>query len=528
MIALRSFFTRTSVEAIPERYRTEFWQEMTFANVRRVRSLLIFAAVACALLVYVVNVRNVLNLSEDDNRIVLWMHLFLLGLSSAFAVVVFVRPLHSPQDVALYHKRVMQFFTVGVIVGPQALIYAIIVTKGHPIFFFAAVIIWYSSLRIEPRVSAMALLLLLAGLWAQLIIFSPPFGDAQFRSAAYLTSAGITVALILSSTFLFRSAVENFRQRKAVEEERNRVAELNTELSAAYLEADTLNQELQYRQEILEHQATEIEIINTQLQEQNEMLMRLDSEKNELLGIVSHDLKNPISAVLGLAEMLQSDADAGTEHASAITEQIVLAANQMLSLVKNLLDVNRLEEGAMTFTMEQFDLSPLVATTVRQYLPMAAAKQITIHYAPEVVSNFVFADKQSVMQILDNLLSNAVKYSPYGKNVFVRVHQSSLDISQSSNQNSPHSTDQSTNDQPSTNGYVRVEVRDEGEGIAKEEQGKLFGKFVRLSSRPTGGEHSTGLGLSIVKKMVEVMNGRVWCESELGKGATFIVELPRA
>jgi signal transduction histidine kinase len=71
-------------------------------------------------------------------------------------------------------------------------------------------------------------------------------------------------------------------------------------------------------------------------------------------------------------------------------------------------------------------------------------------------------------------------------------------------------------------------VQDEGAGLSEEDKAKLFGKFARLSARPTGGEHSTGLGLSIVKKLVEAMNGRVWCESELGKGATFTVELPLA
>jgi signal transduction histidine kinase len=74
--------------------------------------------------------------------------------------------------------------------------------------------------------------------------------------------------------------------------------------------------------------------------------------------------------------------------------------------------------------------------------------------------------------------------------------------------------------------FLRIEVRDEGPGISPQDRKKLFGKFARLSARPTGGEHSTGLGLSIVKTMVEAMNGKVWCESELGKGATFIVELP--
>ena len=104
------------------------------------------------------------------------------------------------------------------------------------------------------------------------------------------------------------------------------------------------------------------------------------------------------------------------------------------------------------------------------------------------------------MQVLENLVSNAVKYSPPGKNIFVRLKR--------------HAE------------AVRVEVQDEGPGLSAEDQKKLFGKFARLSAKPTGGEHSTGLGLSIVKKMVEAMNGRVWCESELGRGATFIVEFP--
>ncbi|MBK9249946.1 MAG: sensor histidine kinase [Ignavibacteria bacterium] len=75
---------------------------------------------------------------------------------------------------------------------------------------------------------------------------------------------------------------------------------------------------------------------------------------------------------------------------------------------------------------------------------------------------------------------------------------------------------------------VRIEVRDEGPGMSADDMKKLFGRYVRLSAKPTGGEHSSGLGLSIVKKLVEVMNGQVWCESEIGKGAVFIVELPAA
>jgi len=104
------------------------------------------------------------------------------------------------------------------------------------------------------------------------------------------------------------------------------------------------------------------------------------------------------------------------------------------------------------------------------------------------------------LQVLENLVSNAVKYSPPGRDIFVRLQRHAQ--------------------------VVRVEVQDQGPGLSAEDQKKLFGKFARLSAKPTGGEHSTGLGLSIVKKMVEAMNGKVWCESEPGHGATFIVEFP--
>ena len=105
-----------------------------------------------------------------------------------------------------------------------------------------------------------------------------------------------------------------------------------------------------------------------------------------------------------------------------------------------------------------------------------------------------------MVQVLENLVSNAVKYSPPRKNIFVRLKKEA--------------------------GAVRCEVQDEGPGLSVEDQKKLFGKFARLSAKPTGGEHATGLGLSIVKRMVEAMNGKVWCESEPGQGALFVVQFP--
>jgi signal transduction histidine kinase len=124
-------------------------------------------------------------------------------------------------------------------------------------------------------------------------------------------------------------------------------------------------------------------------------------------------------------------------------------------------------------------------------------------------------DPNILYQILENLVSNAVKYSPSMRSVWVRVVASEVSALGGSPQNGIQH-------------YIRMEIQDEGPGLSADDKSKLFSKFARLSAQPTGGEHSTGLGLSIVKKLVEAMHGRVWCESKLGKGSTFIVEMPVA
>jgi signal transduction histidine kinase len=143
-----------------------------------------------------------------------------------------------------------------------------------------------------------------------------------------------------------------------------------------------------------------------------------------------------------------------------------------------------------------------VQRVVEEYREVAAKKHITLHYTNMAAHNIhIQADKGRLHEILENLLSNAVKYSPFDANVRICVEPSSS--------------------------KVRVMIADEGPGLSNADKEMLFGKFARLSAKPTAGEHSTGLGLSIVKKLVEMMHGKVWCESELGKGATFIVEFPR-
>ena len=295
-----------------------------------------------------------------------------------------------------------------------------------------------------------------------------------------------------------------------------------------YRQKEEARRNVQHQNEVLEEQAVEIELANSQLHEQNEQLNALNAEKNELMGIVAHDLKNPIGAVRSLADLIQGGSIESSQ-VQDISHQIVGTADRMLDLVKNLLDINRLESGAMEFQIVNIHLKPIIDSVFWHYEHAAAKKNITLHFDENYTNDVVLADEQALMQVLDNLVSNAVKYSPEGKNVYVRIKAKGA---------SETLREQKAKEQMSSepSSFIRLEVADEGQGISKDDMKRLFGKFARLSARPTGGEHSTGLGLSIVKKMVEAMNGRVWCESEFGDGlpsglqtgATFIVELPAA
>ncbi len=248
-----------------------------------------------------------------------------------------------------------------------------------------------------------------------------------------------------------------------------------------------------------------------ELKHARERLREMNDEKNEFMGIAAHDLRNPLSAIKGYAEMISEDAAALKQghvkdlaafsaELDANGKKIEDTAARMAGMVQNLLDANRIERGEMKLNLAPTELSVVLSSVVESQQPHAAAKQQAIHLESASGPASVSVDPHVMVQVLENLLSNAVKYSPAGKRIFARLKK--------------------------TNDSAWIEVQDEGPGLSAEDQKKLFGKFARLSAKPTGGESSTGLGLSIVKRMVESMNGQVWCESEPGNGAKFTVKFP--
>lgn len=236
--------------------------------------------------------------------------------------------------------------------------------------------------------------------------------------------------------------------------------------------------------------------------EVNERLTRLDKEKNEFMGVAAHDLKNPLNVVMGFAEMIAGGRNSGTGRDREDARYIIEAAHRMIEIITQVLDINAMEQGRFPLEMGVCDLGRVSRQVAGSYSTVAQKKKVSIYAAEPLTPAWVLADPKATYRILDNLLSNAIKYSPPGCDVFIRIRNSS-------------------------DGVV-WEVQDQGAGLTEADQEKLFQRFAKLSARPTAGESSNGLGLSIVKMLVEAMGGTVECKSKPREGATFVLRLPTA
>jgi len=233
-----------------------------------------------------------------------------------------------------------------------------------------------------------------------------------------------------------------------------------------------------------------------------DQLKQLAEDKDELLGIMAHDLKNHLGGMQMSAGLLRERMSRlGDAKLVQLFENIYDSTGQLLSFVKEFLANSAADHGVI-LQPETIDLTEAVARAVQDYQEMARRKNLALHRMLPKEPVIVTADRRALGQVLDNLLSNAVKFSPPGKEITVSVQ--------------------------STENIAECVVKDQGPGFSAEDKGRMFRRYGRLSARPTGGEPSTGLGLSIVKKLVHNMNGELTCDSPPGQGATFTVKFPRS
>jgi signal transduction histidine kinase len=228
-------------------------------------------------------------------------------------------------------------------------------------------------------------------------------------------------------------------------------------------------------------------------------LKKANLAKNRIIGIASHDLRNPIASIRGLSEFLE-EAGPLNDDQREIAETIQSTANSMLHLVDELLDISVIESGEERTEREACSISKIVASSLNIYQFTASKKSIDLVLEDKGnIPERLMLDKMQVRRLVDNVLSNAVKYSPNNTAVIVTIERDG--------------------------NLVKITVKDEGPGIPPEEMHKLFTDFGKTSVQPTGNETSTGLGLSICKKIVESHHGRIYAGNrEDGTGAVFTIE----
>jgi len=230
-------------------------------------------------------------------------------------------------------------------------------------------------------------------------------------------------------------------------------------------------------------------------------LAQFAEDKDELIGILAHDLKNCLGGMNMSAQLLHEQImHCQDGRMIQLAENLLHTSAQSLAFVKGYL-ANAASDQGFVPKLDVANLADAASRIVWQHQEAAQRKRIQILTDFAAGNAEVVADLSALDQVLDNLISNALKFSPPGRKVFVSVRGAS--------------------------GCVECVIRDEGPGFSEADRAKMFRRYGRLSARPTAGEPSTGLGLSIARKLVELMEGELKCESQAGKGAAFTVRLPR-
>ncbi|MGQ9818475.1 MAG: ATP-binding protein [Candidatus Kapaibacteriales bacterium] len=270
---------------------------------------------------------------------------------------------------------------------------------------------------------------------------------------------------------------------------------LRAEISALRGQIDALNS----RAEELRKQNLELKDKVDKLSRSKSEIEELQQQKDELFALIIHDIKNPAALIKNLVELLRSYDLTATEQ-QEIIEDILDTSNRIVSLSQEVSRILALESTLMTLNLQTASINEIVKDVVLSNSSNAKTKNIGIFIdTDESIQEFKM-DKYKVYEVLDNLVSNAIKFTQRGGEVRISTKKE-LD-------------------------KVLVEVKDNGLGMSEDDINRAFQRGARLSTQPTGGEPSSGLGLWIVKKLVETMKGKVWVRSALGKGSTFSFYIP--
>jgi PAS domain S-box-containing protein len=274
-----------------------------------------------------------------------------------------------------------------------------------------------------------------------------------------------------------------------------------TERKRMEQEIQDKNEELEAQNEELRMQNEEIAAQQNELLEKNRELAEATQAKSEFLASMSHELRTPLNAVIGFSElMLDGVPGEINEKQKEYLDDILTSGQHLLSLISDVLDLSKIEARKLELQLETVNLIDVINDAIQSVKPMLDDKKQQLETVVGRKTLQVRADRNRLRQVLLNLVSNAIKFTPAGGQLRIEVVE--------------------------VEDWCQVTVNDNGIGIRKEDLGRLFQPFTQLETLPDAKKEGTGLGLAISKQFVEASGGKIWVESEYGKGSKFIFTLP--
>ena len=328
-----------------------------------------------------------------------------------------------------------------------------------------------------------------------IITITPPVWKTWWAYSFYvLCFFGLVTAFIRYRTAKTR---EKSIQLIKKQQEEARIKEAELRMTVAEFQAKSQQDEIE--------NARKLSAINLELSEKNQQLKILNDKKNEYLGFAAHDLRAPLSGIIGYADLLISDLEKDSIDKVEMKQSLEVihkVSNDMSFFISQLLDLASIESGKVHLEKKNENIAGIVSRIIPLHKRRAELKNIRL--TVENLTNLpdIFVDKSKFESVVENLVSNAIKYTQPDGSIRIYGERSGSEI--------------------------KIHIEDTGQGLTNEDMEKVFTTFTKLSARPTAGETSTGLGLAIVKKIVEIHGGKVWVKSEKGVGSTFSFSIPIA
>ena len=253
---------------------------------------------------------------------------------------------------------------------------------------------------------------------------------------------------------------------------------------------------------LMAHQLNEVyQGLENKIQDRTKELVEANKHKSNFLASMSHELRTPLNAIIGFSEVLEQEmfGEVNAKQREYLID-ILNSGRHLLSLINDILDLSKVEAGKMELHLSTLDFQDTIKQAISIVAERAKNSEIKIIFNFTNEMDLYYGDERKLKQIMLNLLSNAIKFTPKGGHITVDINRQNNDY--------------------------RVSVKDTGIGIAKEDQKKIFAEFSQVGTDVTRKAEGTGLGLALTLKFVELHGGKIWFESELNKGTTFIFTLP--